>query len=69
MELTRRIPWPRIFAEGVVIVVSGLEQRSAVNLERVQTVDKDRLEWFVGSVSPRTMAAVCAALAIATGYD
>jgi mRNA interferase MazF len=56
-------------SEVVVGVDEGLKQRSAINLDHVQTVDKSRLERFVGSVSPRTMAAVCAALAIATGCD
>jgi len=56
-------------SEVIVGVDEGLKQRSAINLDHVQTVDKDRLERFVGSVSPRTMAAVCAALAIATGCD
>jgi mRNA interferase MazF len=56
-------------SEVIVGVDEGLKQRSAINLDHLQTVDKDRLERFVGSVSPRTMSAVCAALAVATGCD
>ncbi|MBM4183740.1 MAG: type II toxin-antitoxin system PemK/MazF family toxin [Gemmatimonadetes bacterium] len=56
-------------SEVIVGVDEGLKQRSAINLDHVQTVDKDRLERFVGSASPQTMAAVCAALAIATGCE
>jgi mRNA interferase MazF len=56
-------------SEVVVGVDEGLKQRSAINLDHVQTVDKERLERFVGSVSPQTMAAVCEALAIATGCE
>lgn len=56
-------------SEILVGVDEGLKQRSAINLDHVQTVEKSRLEHFVGSVSPQTMAAVCAALAIATGCD
>jgi mRNA interferase MazF len=56
-------------SEVVVGVHEGLKQTSAINLDHVQTVDKERLERFVGSVSPQTMSAVCAALAIATGCE
>jgi mRNA interferase MazF len=56
-------------SEVIVGVDEGLKQRSAVNLDHVQTVDKARLERFVGSASRGTMTAVCAALAIATGCD
>jgi mRNA interferase MazF len=56
-------------SEVIVGVDEGLKQRSAINLDHVQTVDQARLERYVGSVSPRTMSAVCSALAIATGCD
>jgi mRNA interferase MazF len=45
----------------------GLRQVSAVNLDHVQTVDKARLARYVGHLGPDKMAAVCRALAIATG--
>jgi mRNA interferase MazF len=54
-------------SEVVVGVEDGLKQRSAVNLDHVQTVDQGRLAHYVGSVSAETMGRVCAALAIATG--
>jgi len=56
-------------SEVVVGVEEGLKQRSAINLDHIQTVEKDRLGPFVASVSPKTMGAVCSALAIATGCD
>jgi mRNA interferase MazF len=56
-------------SEVVVGVDEGLKQRSAINLDHVQTVDKGRLGRFVGCVSTQTMSAVCAALAIATGCE
>jgi mRNA interferase MazF len=56
-------------SEVIVGVDEGLKQRSAINLDHVQPVDRDRLGRFVGTVSPKTMGAVCAALAIATGCD
>jgi mRNA interferase MazF len=56
-------------SEVVVGVAEGLKQRSAINLDHVQTIDQTRLEHYVGAVSTHTMAAVCAALAIATGCD
>jgi mRNA interferase MazF len=45
----------------------GLKQPSAVNLDRVQTVEKARLERYVGRLGTGKLAAVCRALAIATG--
>lgn len=45
----------------------GLKHDSAVNLDHVQTVEKERLVSFVGSVGPALMRRVCTALAIASG--
>jgi mRNA interferase MazF len=54
-------------SEVVVGVDEGLKKDSAINLDHVQTVDKHRLKRFIGSVGPDKLAAVCKALAIATG--
>lgn len=53
--------------EVIVGVEEGLKARSAANLDHVQTVRKDGLRSFVGSVDEATMAGVCRALLIATG--
>lgn len=47
----------------------GLKQPSAVNLDHVQTVEKARLERFLGQVSPHKMRAVCHALAVSVGCE
>lgn len=54
-------------SEVVVGVEEGLKTDSAINLDHVQTVERNRLGFFVGSLSPAKMTAVCRALAIATG--
>ena len=54
-------------SEVPVGLSEGLKHDSAVNLDHVQTVGKADLHQFVGSLKPETMAAVCRALAIATG--
>ncbi len=54
-------------SEVVVGPEEGLKHASAVNLDRVQTVERARLTTYIGSVSPTTMKAVCRALAVATG--
>lgn len=56
-------------SEVVVGVDEGLETRSAINLDHVQTVAQSRLGGYVGSVSAETMAKVCRALAVATGCE
>lgn len=56
-------------SEVLLGVDEGLETRSAVNLDHVQTVEQSRLGRYVGSVSAETMERVCKALAIATGCD
>jgi mRNA interferase MazF len=54
-------------SEVIIGIDEGLKKDSAINLDHVQTVDKQRLKRFIGSVGPENMAAVCRALAIATG--
>jgi mRNA-degrading endonuclease toxin of MazEF toxin-antitoxin module len=45
----------------------GLKQRSAVNLDHVQTVERARLVSYVGTLPAAAMRQVCRALATATG--
>lgn len=45
----------------------GLKRASAINLDHVQTVDKQRLRQFVAHLGRDVMAEVCRALAVATG--
>jgi mRNA-degrading endonuclease toxin of MazEF toxin-antitoxin module len=47
----------------------GLKQPSAVNLDHVQTVEKARLERFLGQLTTNKMRAVCRALAVSAGCD
>ena len=54
-------------SEVIVGVDEGLKTESAINLDHIQTVEKSRLRHFVGTVSAPKMAAVCRALAVATG--
>ncbi len=54
-------------SEVVVGVDEGLKRDSAINLDHVQTVEQNLLRRYVGSLNPTRMAAVCRALAIATG--
>jgi mRNA interferase MazF len=56
-------------SEVVVGVAEGLKHESAVNLDHVQTVERSRLEGYVGHLGPQKMRDVCRALAIATGCD
>jgi mRNA-degrading endonuclease toxin of MazEF toxin-antitoxin module len=51
----------------IVGVDEGLKKDSAINLDHVQTVDKQKLKRFIGRVGPEKMTAVCRALATATG--
>ena len=53
-------------SEVVVGVDEGLKKDSAVNLDHVQTVEKARLNNFVGTVGPEKMNDVCRALAVAS---
>jgi mRNA interferase MazF len=54
-------------SEVSVGVDEGLKIPSVVNLDHVQTVERQRLAQYIGSLSREKMAAVCRALAIATG--
>jgi mRNA interferase MazF len=54
-------------SEVVVGVGEGLKHTSAVNLDHVQTIERARLERYVGSVRRDKMEQVCRALAIAMG--
>jgi mRNA interferase MazF len=56
-------------SEVSVGVDEGLKGPSAVNLDHVQTVDRELLRKYVGSVSAPKMKHVCEALALATGCD
>ena len=56
-------------SEVQVGVDEGLEGPSAVNLDHVQTVDRERLRKYVGTLSASKMGSVCEALRIATGCD
>ena len=53
----------------VIGEAEGLKQVSAVNLDNVQTVSKNRLQRRVGHLGPEKMSELCRALAIATGCD
>jgi mRNA interferase MazF len=53
--------------EVVIGATEGLKRNSAITLDHVQTVERSRLNPYVGSVRTETMRAVCRALAIATG--
>jgi len=54
-------------SEVVVGFDEGLKHESAVNLDHVQTVPKDQLRQFVGTLGRHKMGQVCRALAIAAG--
>lgn len=56
-------------SEVRVGIDEGLKGPSAINLDHVQTVEKGRLERYVGSVGRDRMEAVCRALALAVGCD
>jgi mRNA interferase MazF len=53
-------------SEVLVGLEHGLKRASAINLDHVQTVDKQRLKQYVAHLSPDVMAEVCRALGIAT---
>jgi mRNA interferase MazF len=54
-------------SEVVVGVDEGLKHPSAVNLDRVQTIEKSRLERYVGRLSAGKQRELCRALVVATG--
>lgn len=53
--------------EVVIDTDTGVKHRSAVNLDHVQTVPRERLSRYVGHLAPAQMRQVCRALAVATG--
>ncbi|HUO84134.1 MAG TPA: type II toxin-antitoxin system PemK/MazF family toxin [Thermoanaerobaculia bacterium] len=56
-------------SEVVIGAGEGLKKDSAVNLDHVQTVEKSRLQRYLGSLSREKMNAICKAMAIALGCD
>lgn len=56
-------------SEVLVGIAEGLKHQSAVNLDHVQTVERTRLEGYVGHLGAEKMREVCSALATATGCD
>lgn len=56
-------------SEVLVGVEEGLDRRSAVNLDNVQTVPKERLVRRVGRLDRHRMEEVCRALGVAVGCD
>jgi mRNA interferase MazF len=56
-----------ISSEVVLGVEDGLKAPCAVNLDHVHTVARRDLLRFISTVRPEVMAAVCRALAVATG--
>jgi mRNA interferase MazF len=56
-------------SEVPVGVNEGLRRESAVNLDHIQTVERSRLEGYLGHLGPEKMREVCRALAIAVGCD
>lgn len=50
-------------SEVVVGIEHGLKNTSAINLDHVQTVDKNRLNNFIAHLDESTMQQVCEALA------
>lgn len=56
-------------SEVMVGEEEGLKGPSAVNLDHVQTVEKARLERYVGQLPAQKMKAVCRALGIAVGCN
>jgi len=56
-------------SEVGVGAAEGLRHPSAVNLDHVQTVERARLEGYVGSLGLEKMRDVCRALSVALGCD
>ena len=54
-------------SEVVVGIEEGLKHPSAINLDHVQTVEKEALKSFVGSLTKTKLDKVCEALSIAVG--
>jgi mRNA interferase MazF len=56
-------------SEVVVGTGEGLKHDSAVNLDHIQTVERERLSRYIGRVGGGKMRLVCRAIAVATGCD
>jgi mRNA interferase MazF len=56
-------------SEVVVGIREGLKHDSAVNLDHVQTIERARLETYLGHLGFDKMRAVCRALAVAVGCE
>lgn len=54
-------------SEVAVGFKEGLKHESVVNLDHVQTVERARLEAYVGHLGPEKLKEVCRALAVAVG--
>jgi mRNA interferase MazF len=54
-------------SEVIVGIEEGLKHDSAVNLDHVQTVEKERLSRRLARISPQKMQEICRALTVATG--
>ena len=54
-------------SEVIIGTEEGLKHPSAVNLDHIQTVEKQALKAFVGSLEKSKMDSVCKALSIAVG--
>ena len=54
-------------SEVIVGNNEGLKHASAVNMDHIQTIEKARLERFVGSLSSEQMKSVFRAIGIETG--
>ena len=54
-------------SEVLVGVDEGLKHPSAINLDHVQTVERDRLVGYIGRLDSAKLRQVCRALGIATG--
>jgi mRNA interferase MazF len=54
-------------SEVIIGTEAGLKHPSAVNLDHIQTVKKQALKAFVGSLEKSKMDSVCKALSIAVG--
>lgn len=56
-------------SEVVVGTDDGLKHPSAVNLDHIQTVEKNRLRRHLGRLRPEPLRRLCHALAVALGCD
>jgi mRNA interferase MazF len=54
-------------SQVIIGTTEGLDHDSAVTLDHVQSVDRNKLMRRLGRLSPEKMREVCSALAVATG--